>query len=256
MNELHLRFRYAIRRNCGKDWQVKRRVIDYYNLVFILDGEAAYRVNDQQLTVRKNQVLMIPSGSLREAHRQSGCSLILQSFDFFCTPSLPPFPEPLLTLDSLSRWMPLLDEFHHHWLQEDALSMLRCHALFLQILDALYRVACTKQKNIHVRQMKQFIESHLKQTITMPELARHCGLNAVYCGALFKKETGMSVSQYRRQLQIRLACQLLREPDITISETAWQAGFNDLYSFSRCFKQKMGVSPRQYRQQQGTAERF
>ena len=104
--------------------------------------------------------------------------------------------------------------------------------------------------------MKQFIESHLKQTITMSELARHCGLNAVYCGALFKKETGMSVSQYRRQLQIRLACQLLREPDITISETAWQAGFNDLYSFSRCFKQKMGVSPRQYRQQQGTAERF
>ena len=94
--------------------------------------------------------------------------------------------------------------------------------------------------------MKTYIESHLTQNITMEDLAWVSGLNVVYCGALFKQETGVTALRYWRILQIRKATQLLSEPDISVSEAAWQSGFDDLFYFSKLFKEIQGVSPKVY----------
>lgn len=104
--------------------------------------------------------------------------------------------------------------------------------------------------------MKNYIESHLTQSIIMEDLAWVSGLNVVYCGALFKQETGMSALRYWRTLQIRKAAQLLSEPDISVSEAAWQAGFDDLFYFSKLFKEIQGLSPKAYQRRHARSAFF
>lgn len=246
MEDFSVAFRYAIQRECTLEWGVKRDRIDYNNLVFILKGKACYKIDDQELILRENQVLLIPAGSLREAHRLPEVPLTLQSFDFYSDQPLPALPQRVLTLDRLDFYLPLFQDFNRHWLTDKPLSRLHCKSVFYQILDELYQTAWAQQENPHVRQMKNYIESHLTQSITMEDLAWVSGLNVVYCGALFKQETGMSALRYWRTLQIRKAAQLLSEPDISVSEAAWQAGFDDLFYFSKLFKEIQGLSPKAY----------
>ena len=64
MEDFSVAFRYAIQRECTLEWGVKRDCIDYNNLVFILKGKACYKIDDQELILRENQVLLIPAGSV------------------------------------------------------------------------------------------------------------------------------------------------------------------------------------------------
>ena len=246
MQDFNVTFRYAIQRECTLEWRGKQDRINYNNLVFILKGKALYKIDGNEQILTENQVLLIPAGSLREAERFVEESLTLQSFDFFSDQPLPALPQSVLTLDSLDFYLPLFQDFNRHWLTEKPLSRLHCKALFYQILDELYQTAWAMQENPHVRQMKTYIESHLTQNITMEDLAWVSGLNVVYCGALFKQETGVTALRYWRILQIRKATQLLSEPDISVSEAAWQSGFDDLFYFSKLFKEIQGVSPKVY----------
>ena len=55
---------------------------------------------------------------------------------------------------------------------------------------------------------------------------------------------GVTALRYWRTLQIRKAAQLLSEPDISVSEAAWQSGFDDLFYFSNLFKEIQEYHPR------------
>ena len=244
--ESGINIRYAIQRICTEDWIIKKDHPDYCNIVFILKGKAHYIVNGNDYILNESDVLFIPADSSREAECVEGYPLVLQAFDFYCTPEFTLLKQGVIHIERLPFFLSLFQDFNRHWLNKDPLSSLHCQSLFYQILDALCQIVNVQNENIHVHQMKNYIESHLSTDLSMTDLAWATGLNTVYCGALFKKETGMTAAEYRRSLQIRKACQMLQEPDISISEAAWQSGFDDLFYFSKTFKKAMGISPKAY----------
>lgn len=65
---------------------------------------------------------------------------------------------------------------------------------------------------------------------------------------LFKTEFGVSPNEYLRSVRIRRAKSLLVNSDYSVSKIAELTGFNDLYYFSKTFKQITGDSPSSYRQ--------
>ncbi|GJM80120.1 hypothetical protein HMSSN139_26160 [Paenibacillus sp. HMSSN-139] len=52
------------------------------------------------------------------------------------------------------------------------------------------------------------------------------------------------------RIRLSKACELLKQPSLLIKEVAEQAGFPDIYYFSKAFKKKYGVSPLTFRKQQ------
>ena len=58
---------------------------------------------------------------------------------------------------------------------------------------------------------------------------------------------GVSPKRYIIQLKINYACDLLKSGDYSVKETAEMSGFEDLYFFSRQFKEYMGMSPAKYK---------
>jgi len=57
---------------------------------------------------------------------------------------------------------------------------------------------------------------------------------------------GVTVSEFIKEIRLKRAAQLLMQKPSSISEVAYQVGFNDPKYFSKCFKQMFGVSPAQY----------
>jgi AraC-like DNA-binding protein len=58
--------------------------------------------------------------------------------------------------------------------------------------------------------------------------------------------TGQTVHEFIRSMRLKRAVQLLEEKRVTITEVAYEVGFNDLTYFARCFRQQYKKSPSEY----------
>lgn len=77
--------------------------------------------------------------------------------------------------------------------------------------------------------------------------ANELHLSANYFGDLIKKETGISAQEYIQTKVINLAKERIFDIDKSISTIAYELGFKYPQHFSRLFKQKVGISPNEYR---------
>jgi Transcriptional regulator containing an amidase domain and an AraC-type DNA-binding HTH domain len=64
---------------------------------------------------------------------------------------------------------------------------------------------------------------------------------------IFKETTGLSPNQYHLNLRLDKAKDLLTSTNLTINEVAYQTGFDSIFYFSRLFKKKNGLPPKEYR---------
>ncbi len=115
------------------------------------------------------------------------------------------------------------------------------------------KVMAQKQKNgVHSKQVVKcmdYIGQHLHDKITMEQLAEHVKLNETYLSKLFRKETGLSISEYIRNKRVEEAMALLRYSDKTSIEIATDLGFSSHSYFISVFKKVSGVTPKEYRNQ-------
>lgn len=94
---------------------------------------------------------------------------------------------------------------------------------------------------------KAYIREHLTEDMTREDIASHVYLNADYLTRLFKKETGMSISDYVVQQRLGIAAELLAGTDLPISAIASKVGYANFSHFSRMFKKHMELGPAEYR---------
>lgn len=88
------------------------------------------------------------------------------------------------------------------------------------------------------------------QTSGLPSVAYFADelhLSANYFGDLIKKETGQSAKEFIQNKTIEVAKNKVFESDKTVNEIAYELGFKYPQHFSRLFKQKVGVTPSDYR---------
>jgi AraC-like DNA-binding protein len=93
-----------------------------------------------------------------------------------------------------------------------------------------------------------YIHRHYIQKITVSEVANNISLNRSYFCSLFKKEVGTPPKDYIDNYRMSAACGILKQSSLSMSEVAEKAGYSDLAAFSKAFKLRMGISPKQYRE--------
>ncbi len=104
------------------------------------------------------------------------------------------------------------------------------------------------------RLLLYYFDSDKPQRIGLPTVAwcadeLHFSPN--YFGDLIKKETGKSAIEYIHQAIVNRVKDRLRETDKTVSEIAYEVGFQYPHHLSRMFKKVTGYNPNQYRAQAG-----
>ena len=76
-------------------------------------------------------------------------------------------------------------------------------------------------------------------------------MNHCYLTHLFKKQVGYSPKQYILLNRLSYAQELLETTQLQVSQVALQCGFGDVNNFIRAFREWFGVSPSQFRKQNG-----
>jgi len=99
----------------------------------------------------------------------------------------------------------------------------------------------------HINACKEYIYSHIKERITIEDLADEVGVSASYLSRLFKKETGISVSAYIREQKIDIAKNLLRFSDFSMIDIANRLSFSSQSHFIQQFREIVGMTPKKYR---------
>ncbi|MFB9329203.1 response regulator [Paenibacillus aurantiacus] len=105
------------------------------------------------------------------------------------------------------------------------------------------------QQDSIVRRVQCFIADHLNETVKREDIADHVHLNPAYLSRLFKKETGVSLTDYMLQERMKVARELIGNSTIPISDIAKSLGYNNFSYFSKMFKRLYGSTPQQCRRQ-------
>ena len=143
-----------------------------------------------------------------------------------------------------------LSDFYIHKL-DDIHSVEGVHLLhdemvidFTEKMRKLHRADTNSR---HINDCKEYIYSHIKERITIEDLADEFGVSASYLSRLFKQQTGVSVSAYIREQKIEVAKNLLRFSDYSMIDIANRLSFSSQSHFIQQFRESVGMTPKKYR---------
>lgn len=94
-----------------------------------------------------------------------------------------------------------------------------------------------------IHQGKNFIDQYFCQIKSVDEVALQCSMSEYHFFRLFRQVYQISPHQYIQKKKLELAQQLLLDKTLSVSDIALACGFNDLPTFSKCFKKRFGFSP-------------
>jgi AraC family transcriptional regulator of arabinose operon len=102
----------------------------------------------------------------------------------------------------------------------------------------------------HALRMRQYIEEHTAEEITLAQVAHHTGLSVSRAVHLFKAHFGVSIIGYAQQLRLSHAVKLLDHSQLSLEQIAAEAGLGSYAYFHRLFRERYGISPGAYRKKQ------
>jgi two-component system response regulator YesN len=97
--------------------------------------------------------------------------------------------------------------------------------------------------------VQSYIAQHLHEELSREDIAASVYLNPAYLSRLFKKETGLSLSDYIVKQRIEKAKSMLIDGTCKISSIAEMTGYCHFSHFAKSFKKMVGMTPQQFRKQ-------
>ncbi len=132
----------------------------------------------------------------------------------------------------------------------DKIELTRLH--LHMCVDFTQRMRRLKKDSIyskHIVQCVDYIHAHINERVTTEKLAAHCGLHVSYLSRLFKQETGVGIGEYIRRRKLETAQNMLKYSDYTFSEIAAFLAFSSQSHFVKVFRENVGITPGEYRNQ-------
>ena len=119
-----------------------------------------------------------------------------------------------------------------------------------EILQELVSAAGHREdiSNYAIKKAISYIRIHYAKNISLEEIAERLDITPEYLSTLFNREVGMNFTVFLRDFRISHAKRLLKGTDRKVYEIAREVGYADSKYFNRVFKEKVGVSPREFRQ--------
>jgi len=128
-----------------------------------------------------------------------------------------------------------------------AIQLLNVFAQYLSDFASRHAMACSEPEPNAVASAKEFVQSHSEDSITLAQVVQHVHVSRFYFCKLFKKATGMTLTEYVARVRVEKAKTLLVDPSLRISEVVFAAGFGSIPRFNSVFKRYAGMAPTEYR---------
>jgi AraC family transcriptional regulator len=180
--------------------------------------------------------LALAGSMLEEVSRVAGlsCARLLAA-----APALPALPRAAVLLDRARRRADVdLDE----------LGCLVAESVVAHAAGVSLRPVARHPSHVaRVHEATERIEAACREPLSLAALASDAGLSSFHFLRVFRHVTGMTPHQALIGARLRLAARMLLDTRRSVTEIAYDAGFNDLSNFMRTFRRVIGETPRDYR---------
>ena len=105
----------------------------------------------------------------------------------------------------------------------------------------------TKGLSSPIIKVVYYINNNNSQKLTLPDLSNVANYSVGHLSKEFKKEVGMSISDYIQLIRCQKAKELLETTDAQIADISYIVGYEDNNYFVKVFKKQYGVTPSTYR---------
>ena len=138
-------------------------------------------------------------------------------------------------------------------LDHDGWDPLDLSAMIYFVLCALKKTCQGKEisrSSRPVRLALEFVRKHIREKITLQQMADAAGFSPYYLSRCFRRELGMSPIRYVSREKIRYAKAVLTASNSSVTEIAESLSYSSAASFINAFRAETGISPMQYRKQE------
>ncbi len=97
------------------------------------------------------------------------------------------------------------------------------------------------------RRVKERLHDDFRDPLRMRDLAHEAGVHPVHLARVFRRVENRTPGEYQQRLQVRAACELLRDPEWPLAAIAVECGFADQSHLTRVFRRMTGTTPARFR---------
>lgn len=240
----------------GKNYYTKRKNMPSYLLAQTFYGEGVLKYNGFEYRLLPNDIFLIDCRNEHEyyANSNDGWGYRLLHFD---GNSMPGYYIQIAASGNVKFTFSSNDYMDSFWetiVQNNIESKPNKEILFNRIMtDMITELLCqipqyqTSELPDLIINIRNYIDNHFTQKITLDEIAEHCKISKYYMSRIFKKHLGQSIFSYVIDCRISLAQRMLRYSEEPIGTIAEKVGFEDHNGFYRAFMQREDLSPSAYR---------
>lgn len=225
-------------------------------LIYIQSGSVEATVDGITYTLVPGDVCLIMPHQVHSFKTLTHSETMLLIFDTKMVPCLSSLPQTLIPMspiipigDYTNEVLSLLQSLHtemqtaqNHWVINGYLQVImgRIHCATTYTEGKL-----TSSSTLQL--VLEYMSLHYYEPISLDTVAYDLGLSRSYISHIFNTQIGFSFNYYRNTLRIDFAKKLLLSAKPSITQIAYQCGFESLRSFNRVFKDLVGVSPSHYK---------
>lgn len=199
--------------------------------------------------LKKGQLCIIPPRAVHSlasdnGYEQIGIDLLEEHDRRGIVPQMEKLVKQFVVLER-SDMLPIVPELCEKAGQLTALALLQ----FTSLLDSLL-LSCLQMLDSETSfrsQMLILMNMHLAESLSLSELAERLAVSPTTLERIANREFGCSVMGLYQQLKIDKACSLIVDSELSMKQIAEALGFFDQAHFSRFFKQKMKMTPVQFK---------
>lgn len=261
------RFLRVVKSIGGKNsWpRMKHKHENHVEMHFIISGEAYYMIDQERYWVKTGDVMICNANVVHELSPEffSDISMYWIELTDIEIPGLPKnclISEKAATIyhcqDQYEEIYGLFEVMHRLYKSKNVASKEACFHMMIALLVTIYPYVNVKEENSNQKRknkkelcksIKQYIDEHLSEDISLKALSEIYFMNMYYLSHVFKEQIGSSPMQYLVNRRIGEAQTLLEETNLTITEIAIRVGYGDPNQFYALFSKYVGMSPRKYR---------
>ena len=129
-------------------------------------------------------------------------------------------------------------------------AIVRLLTFFAEQLSALSNQLMMEKRNSEpplVLKAREYIDKHKTEQLSLTDVAKAAGASVFHFCKVFHRATGLKFTDYVARVRLEEAKTHLLNPNLRISEIAYDVGFQSLTQFNRTFKRVFGQSPSEFR---------
>ncbi len=236
--------------------------------IWIIEGEGTAFIGDKILSFQNGDLFLI-SSNLPHVFKSDITNKKVESLSIYFSQHIFTANAALYEFESIIQFLQSFNQglwfvgAQNNLLKELMLTIERSNGLarILGLMELIHLISISKNHTLiasakysspkssdgeKISNVIEFLYEHYADNVSLAKVADIANLSPQAFCRYFKRHTKKSMVQYLNQIRIGKVCGWLQEKKFTVTESCYQAGFNNISNFNRQFKAITGYTPSSY----------